>query len=95
MVRRRDDWDDSEAMTSEKGPGLLSTPRILAALAVVVVVALVIGGVVKKEDLQFNEVPPRLMGLWTCSDRGEIGLFCRFQTELHHLRHRRNRQDQV
>ena len=68
MVARRDDWDDDEPQNTEKGPGLLSTPRILGTLAVLVIVALAIGSVVKEEELASKEIPPQLIGLWTCSD---------------------------
>ncbi len=79
MVRGGDDWDDDEPTKPDPGPGLLSTPRILAALAVVVVVVLVIGSIVKKEDLDFSEVPPQLIGLWTCSDPEESDRFVQFR----------------
>ena len=75
MVARRDDRERKP----DPGPGLLSTPRILTALAVVLVVALVIGSIVKKEDLEFKEIPPRLIGLWTCSDPVKSDYFVQFR----------------
>ena len=82
MVARRNARDDSRLKPSNQGPGLLTTPRILAALAVVVVAALVIGSFVKKEDLEFSEIPPQLIGLWTCSDPGKSDYFVQFRREF-------------
>ena len=81
MVARRDDWDDDEPKQKDQGPGLLTTPRILGALAVLVVVALAIGSVVKDEELEFQEVPPQLIGLWTCSDAGESDRYVDFRRD--------------
>lgn len=87
MVARRDDWDDDEPRKSRKpktpakGPGLLSTPRILGALAVLVIVVLAIGSVVREEDLEFKEIPPQLIGLWTCSDAEKSDFFVEFRRD--------------
>ena len=81
MVARRDDWDDDEPQNTEKGPGLLSTPRILGTLAVLVIVALAIGSVVKEEELASKEIPPQLIGLWTCSDPEKSDFFVDFRRD--------------
>jgi hypothetical protein len=67
MARREydDDWDDFEEHEEEKGPGVLTTTRILVALLVMVVVAIVVARLVLFEKPEFAEVTPRLFGLWT------------------------------
>ena len=60
-----DDWDDFEEYEEEVEPGILTTTRILVALLVVFVVAIVAARLVLWEKPEFSEVTPRLFGLWT------------------------------
>jgi hypothetical protein len=63
--RHDDDWDDFEEYEEEVEPGILTTTRILVALLVVFVVAIVAARLVLWEKPEFPEVTPRLFGLWT------------------------------
>ncbi len=63
--RHDDDWDDFEEYEEEVEPGILTTTRILVALLVVFVVAIVAARLVLWEKPEFLEVTPRLFGLWT------------------------------
>ena len=63
--RHDDDWDDFEEYEEEVEPGILTTTRILVALLVVFVVAIVAARLVLWEKPEFSEVTPRLFGLWT------------------------------
>ena len=60
-----DDWDDFEEFEEEVEPGILTTTRILVALLVVFVVAIVAARLVLWEKPEFSELTPRLFGLWT------------------------------
>ncbi len=60
-----DDRDDFEEYEEEVEPGILTTTRILVALLVVFVVAIVAARLVLWEKPEFSEVTPRLFGLWT------------------------------
>jgi len=68
MVNRHDDdedWDDFEEYEEEVEPGILTTTRILVALLVVFVAAIVAARLVLWEKPEFSEVTPRVFGLWT------------------------------
>jgi hypothetical protein len=56
----------------------LTTPRILIGLAIVTVVALVIGSVVLHEEMQLAEIPPQLIGTWTCGHQEHSDLWVEF-----------------
>jgi len=91
-ARRRDewdddDWDDDDEVVAKKvkraprGEGRLTTRRILIGLAVVAVAALVIGNILTREDMQLTEVPPLLVGTWTCVDPEHSDLWVEFRPE--------------
>jgi hypothetical protein len=69
MARRAydDDWDDEELdeLETEEEPGILTTPRILVGLLVIILISIVIARFVLVEKPEFAEVTPRLFGLWT------------------------------
>ena len=69
MARREydDDWDDFEEIEEEKSPGILTSTRIVVALLVMVVAAIVVARLVFLEKPEFSEITPRLFGLWTTS----------------------------
>jgi hypothetical protein len=71
MARRYDaDWDAQEelkALERKERPGVLTTTRILVALLVVIVAAILVARLVLWEEPEFAEVSPRLIGLWTTS----------------------------
>ncbi len=60
-----DDWDEIGEFEEEAEPGILTTPRILVALLVVFVFAIVAARLVLWEKPEFSELSPRLFGLWT------------------------------
>jgi hypothetical protein len=71
MIRsRRDDWDDwdEESQKVDDKPGLFTTRRILIGLALTAFAALILGGVLRQDPMQFGEVPEVLIGTWTCDD---------------------------
>lgn len=89
-ARRRDDWDDwdddDEVVTKKvkpvpRGESRLTTRRILIGLAVVAVAALVIGNLLTREAMQLTEVPPLLVGTWTCVDPEHSDLWVEFRPE--------------
>jgi hypothetical protein len=69
MARRAydDDWDDEELdeLETEEGPGILTTPRILVGLLVIILISIFVARFVLVEKPEFAEVTPRLFGLWT------------------------------
>ena len=78
-----DEWDDFEEEVEEERPqGILSTTRILAALAVLVVVAVVTAKVIDYDPPDLREVPPRLIGLWTCDDPAQSDHYVEFRREF-------------
>lgn len=82
--RRQEDWDDwdDDKPTTPEDPGMITTPRILIGLVVVIVAALVIGGIVGRSDYQFEEVPEPLIGMWTCEDPERSDLWVEFKRNL-------------
>jgi hypothetical protein len=81
MVRsRRDDWDDwdDEPEKVEDKPSLFTTRRILIGLALTAFAALILGGVLRQEQMQFGEVPDVLVGTWTCDDPVHSDLWLEF-----------------
>lgn len=89
-ARKRDDWDDDwddepavkrKKKTEEVEPGGLTTSRILLGLAVLVVAALIVGGVLMREPMQLSEVPPQLVGTWTCNDEEHSDLWVEFERD--------------
>ena len=57
-----------QAILDEEPPGTITTRRILIAVAIVAVVIVVGSQIAFRERLQHKEIPPRLIGLWTCGD---------------------------
>ena len=57
-----------QAILDEEPPGKITTARILIAVAVLAVVIVLGASVAFHEPLQHEEIPPRLVGLWTCGD---------------------------
>jgi len=57
-----------QAFLDEEPPGAITTRRILIAVAIVAVVIVVASPIAFREKLQHREIPPRLIGLWTCED---------------------------
>lgn len=57
-----------QAILDEEPPDTITTRRILIAVAVLAVAIVVVSQVAFREPLQFREIPPRLIGLWTCED---------------------------
>ncbi len=74
-----DDWDDLDVAGSERPRWGLTTPRILAVLAVLVVVAMVAARVMNREPMEIREVPPPLIGLWTTDDQEKSDHFVEFR----------------
>ena len=78
-----DEWDEFEEEVEEERPqGLLSTTRILAGLAVLVVVAVVATKIIDYDPPDLREVPPRLIGLWTCDDPARSDHYVEFRREF-------------
>lgn len=72
--------DIRRAAAGGKRPnGALTKPRIVAVLAVLVVVVTV--WVVNREPFEFEEVPPSLIGLWTTDDQEKSDQFVEFRPE--------------
>jgi len=59
-----DDWDDLDEIEEEQKPGILTTTRILVALMVVIVGAIVVARFVTHDKPEFAEITPRLIGIW-------------------------------
>jgi len=79
-----DDWDDEDVVVKKepRGPGVLSTRRILWSLVAVAIVAVVVGSLVARDTFQFKEAPPQLLGMWTCSDPERSDLWLEFRREF-------------
>ena len=78
-----DEWDEFEEEIEEERPqGFLSTTRILAAAGVLVVVALVAATIIAYDPPDLMEVPPRLIGLWTCDDPAQSDFYVEFRREF-------------
>ena len=78
-----DEWDEfEEEIEAEQPKGFLSTSRILAALAVLVVVAVVVARVIAWDPPDLREVPPPLIGLWTCDDPARSDHYVEFRREF-------------
>jgi hypothetical protein len=84
MIEYNDDeWDEFEEEIEEERPqGFLSTTRILAAAGVLVVVALVAATIIAYDPPDLREVPPRLIGLWTCDDPAQSDFYVEFRREF-------------
>ena len=57
-----------QAILDEEPPGAITTRRILIAVAVLAVVIVVVSQIAFREPLEYREIPPRLIGMWTCED---------------------------
>ena len=57
-----------QAILDEEPPGGITTRRILIAAAGFAVVIVVLSQIAFRERLQYREIPPRLIGMWTCED---------------------------
>jgi len=78
-----DDWDDfEEEIEEERPPGVLSTSRILVGLAVLVVVAVVAAKIIGYDPPDLSEVPPQLVGLWSCDDPDQSDHYVEFRREF-------------
>ena len=78
-----DDWDDLEEEIEEvRPPGILSTTRILVGLAVLMVVAVVAAKIIGYDPPDLSEVPPRLIGLWSCDDPAQSDHYVEFRREF-------------
>jgi hypothetical protein len=84
MIEYNDDeWDEFEEEIEEERPqGFLSTTRILAAAGVLVVVALVAATIIAYDPPDLMEVPPRLIGLWTCDDPAQSDFYVEFRRDF-------------
>ncbi len=84
MIEYNDDeWEEfEEEIVEEQSQGLLSTTRILAALAVLVVVVVVAAKVIAYDPPDLREVPPQLIGLWTCDDPARSDHYVEFRREF-------------
>jgi len=84
MIEYNDDeWDEfEEEVEEERSQGPLSTTRILAGLAVLVVVAVVAAKIIDYDPPDLREVPPRLIGLWTCDDPARSDHYVEFRREF-------------
>jgi hypothetical protein len=83
--RREDDWDDDwddDTPKKPDGPGLISTPRILVGLLLVIIAAVIIGGLVGRHPYEFDTVPEPLLGMWTCDDPVRSDLWVEFKNHL-------------
>jgi hypothetical protein len=76
-----DDWDDRGSIEDKRPVGILTTRRIVAALAVLVVVVVVTAKVVNRQPMGLRDVPPSLIGLWTCDDQEKSDHFVEFQLQ--------------
>ena len=78
-----DEWNEfEEEIEEERSQGLFSTTRILAALAVLVVVAVVAAKIIAYDPPDLREVPPQLIGLWTCDDPARSDHYVEFRPEF-------------
>ena len=77
-----DDWDEFdefEEPKKEESKGFLTTPRILFTLAVLAVLAVLIGRFVLHEKPQLSEIHPQLVGLWTSDDTARSEFYIEFR----------------
>lgn len=83
---RNDDWDDDwdDDVVEQRLPESegLSTRKILWGLLGVVLIALVIGSLVSRDEYQFQESPPQLRGMWTCTDPEKSDIWVEFRREF-------------
>jgi len=84
MIAYKDDeWDDfEEEIEEERPPGFLSTSRILVGLAVLVAVAVVAAKIIGYDPPDLREVPPQLIGLWSCDDPDQSDHYVEFRREF-------------
>jgi hypothetical protein len=73
-----DDWDEEPEVKKEPRKRVLTTSRILIGLAAVTVLGLVVGRVFVHEGMQLSEVPPQLIGTWTCGHQEHSDLWVEF-----------------
>ena len=57
-----------QAILEEEPPGPITTRRIIIGLAVLVVIVIVGARWALRETYELQEVPPKLVGFWTCDD---------------------------
>ena len=78
-----DEWDDFEEEIEEvRPPGILSTTRILVGLAVLMVVSVVAAKIIGYDPPDLSEVPPQLIGLWSCDDPDQSDHYVEFRREF-------------
>jgi len=84
MITFNDDaWDDLEEKNEKnRPPGVLTTPRILVGLAVLVVVAVVAAKIISYDPPDLTEMPPQLIGLWSCDDPAKSDHYVEFRHEF-------------
>jgi hypothetical protein len=84
MITFNDDpWDDFEEKKEEKRSlGALTTPRILVGLAVLAVVAVVVARMISLDPPDLTEMPPQLIGLWSCDDPARSDHYVEFRREF-------------
>lgn len=84
MITFNDDaWDDLEERKEEKRPrGAITTPRILVGLVVLAVIAVVAARMISLDPPDLTEVPPQLIGLWSCDDPARSDHYVEFRREF-------------
>jgi hypothetical protein len=85
-TRRQDDWDDDwddEVRAPEPSdPNGLTTGKIILGLAVVVLLAVIVGGIVSRETYQLEHSPSSIVGTWSCGDPQRSDLWVEFRPEF-------------
>jgi len=76
------DWDDFEIDEDERPDPIVTTPRILAALVLLVFVAVMTAGIMNRVPMQLGEVPPSLIALWTCNDPERSDFYVEFRRQF-------------
>ncbi len=78
-----DSRDDLErAKKKKRPPGALTTPRILVGVAVLAVVAVVAARMISLDSPDVTEMPPQLLGLWSCDDPARSDHYVEFRREF-------------
>ena len=78
-----DDWDDDVVVKKQvPEPEGLTTRKILWGLLGVALVAVVVGTIVSRDDYQFEESPPPILGMWTCDDPETPDLWVEFRPQF-------------
>ena len=84
---KKDDWDEGwdtdefEAPVKASDEKTVSLGTIVLIVAVVGMIALVLGKTMTREGFQFEEVPQPLIGAWACNDPAKSDQWVEFRRE--------------